>query len=115
MSKRLCGITITCDSHVILLLCVYFPTDPGTQTFDETNLDVVLSDIRGMCESVCPDSVIIGGDINCDFNRNSGFVNKVRHFTVQNDLCIVWDKFPVDFTYIHTDKDSSSTIDHFCV
>ncbi len=36
MSKRICGITIKCKTYLILLLCVYFPTDPTTLQFDDT-------------------------------------------------------------------------------
>ena len=30
-------------------------------------------------------------------------------------LLSVWDKFPIDYTYIHTDLKSTSTLDHFLV
>ena len=36
------------------------------------------------------------------------FVNRIG-------LKSVWDKFPVDFTHVHTDFVSTSTIDHFLV
>ena len=34
---------------------------------------------------------------------------------MKNDLVSVWEKFPADFTYQHTDLTSFSTIDHFYV
>ena len=115
MCKRICGITINCNSHVILLLCVYFPTDTGSHLFDETALDMMLSDISSVCDNVNPHGIIIAGDINCDFNRTTGFVNRVKDYIVQNNLFTLWNNFPVDYTYIHTDKESKSTIDHFIV
>ncbi len=43
------------------------------------------------------------------------FDHKVKDFLVENHLCMMWNKVSVDYTYIHTDKESSSTIDHFPV
>ncbi len=116
MSKRICGATLTTDTGVLLLLCVYFPTDPGTPTLDDdTELSVVLSDIQGVCDYVNASQVIIGGDLNCDFRRGSGFVKNVVEFISERGLSIMWNTFPVDFTYMHTDKTNSSIIDHFLV
>ncbi len=68
-----------------------------------------------MCAHVKPNGILIGGDINCDFNRNSGFVNTVSQYMIDNNLHNVSDVYPIDYTYIHTDKESTSTIDHFLV
>ncbi len=113
MCNRVCGITVKLNSLIVLILCVYFPTDPGTAEYDSSELDVLLSDIHSICDHVNPDGILIGGDINCDFSRNSGFVNDVAGFLASGDLHSVWDHNPIDYTYMHTDKESTSTIDHF--
>jgi len=115
MCKQIYGILINCNSRVILVMCVYFPTDPGTIQFDDTQLDIILSDITSVCESTNPDGLMISGDINCDFTRASGFVDKVKQYMVEKGLCTIWNNYPVDYTYVHTDKESVSTIDHFIV
>ncbi len=63
--------------------------------------------------SVQPTDYIIAGDINCDFRRNTGFVDRLNSYTVDNNLCVFRDKYHVDYTYLHTDQFSTSTIDHF--
>ena len=59
------------------------------------------------------DDCIVGGDFNYDANRTSGFSNSVKSMLARIGLLSVWEKFPVDFTHLHTDSKSTSTIDHF--
>ncbi len=94
---------------------MYFPTDPTTLPFCGTDLDVILSTISSVYENINPEGFIIRGDINCDFSHTTGFVQKLKDFVVENHLCIMWNNLSVDYTYIHTDKESSSTIDLFLV
>ena len=53
--------------------------------------------------------------MNFDKRRNSGFVAAVSEFLEKIGLLSVWDKFPVDFTHMHTDAKSTSILDHFYV
>ena len=39
----------------------------------------------------------------------------MRRFSDSLDLVSVWDRFPVNYTHIHTDYQSTSTLDHFLV
>ena len=39
----------------------------------------------------------------------------MREFLSRLELFSVWDKFPADFTHLHTDGKNTSTIDHFFV
>ena len=50
-----------------------------------------------------------------DTSRNTRFVRILKNYFMKNDLVSVWEKFPADFTYQHTDLTSFSTIDHFYV
>ena len=45
-SKRLQSLMFNFKTCKILLLNMYFPTDPRTSTFDETELELLLSQIR---------------------------------------------------------------------
>ena len=56
---------------------------------------------------------IIGGDFNYDMKRNTGFAATVKDFATRIGVRSVWEKFPVDFTHLHTDMKSTSTLDHF--
>ena len=59
------------------------------------------------------DHVLINGDLNFDPSRQSAFVTKVREWLQRVNLHSVWEKHPVDYTHIHTDFVSTSTLDHF--
>lgn len=59
--------------------------------------------------------IILGGDLNWDMRRNSGFSQCMKDFTCPVGLVSVWEKIKVDYTHIHTDLLSTSTLDHFLV
>ncbi len=63
------------------------------------DLAVILTDISSVCAHVKPDGILIGGDINYDFNRNSGFVNTVSEYMIDNNLHSIWDAYLIDYTY----------------
>ena len=54
-----------------------------------------------------------GWGLYWDKRRNSGFVHAISNFLDHIGLQSVWDKFPIDFTHLHTDSKSSSILDHF--
>jgi len=116
LSKRICSVLLTLHSdYKILLLCAYFPTDPGTVAYDKAELDIVLSDITDVLINVQYDGLIVGGDINSDFTRTTGFVKNVDQYMKNKTLQSLWSRFHVDYTYRHTDGISTSTVDHFMV
>ena len=59
--------------------------------------------------------VLWNGDLNYDESRNTGFVATISRFLDRLGLVFVWDRFAVDYTHIHTDFISTSTLDHFVV
>ena len=61
------------------------------------------------------DDVLWNGDLNYDKTRNSSFVAVVNRFLSRIGLVSVWDHYPVDYTHVHTDYISTSTLDHFVV
>ena len=61
------------------------------------------------------DDILWNGDLNYDKSRNSGFVVTLGRFLERVGLVSVWDHYPVDYTHIHTDFVSTSTLDHFVV
>ena len=113
ISKRVCSVTLTVGAMVVLLMSVYFPTDPGTVAFNDTFLTTVLADLQSVIEHVRPNAVIIGGDTNCDFGRHTGFANRISAFMNDQNIVSAWSKFTVDYTYMHNDGIHTSTIDHF--
>ena len=99
----------------LLWMNTYFPTDPQTQQFDDTELRTVLRDIENIMDTTSFDHVLVCGDLNWHRQRLSGFCAVVEEFVTRIGLVSVWDKFPVSHTHIHTDNASLSTLDHFLV
>ena len=100
------------DYKLIWINC-YFPTDPQTLQYDDQELVAVLDELEHVLDHNAFDDCVIGGDFNYDINRNSGFASVVKDFTNRIGVQSVWEKFPVDFTHLHTDMKSMSTLDHF--
>ena len=61
------------------------------------------------------DDVICSADMNWHKGRNTGFADMVERFVETSGLVSVWDHFDCDFSHIHVDLKSVSTIDHFLV
>ena len=119
-SDRVQGLQIFCNNTYYVLINAYFPVDKRNRNIDE--LISVMQDIKYVIDS-CNDNanVTLLGDLNCDFSRDTHFVNHVKNFCMENNLHSIWSKFQCDFTFTHTrvinDREitSFSVIDHFCV
>ena len=99
----------------LLWVNVYMPCDPRILNFDEAELLVVQQGLQAVLDRGGYDGCICGGDWNFDARRNSGFVKSMSAFFDQVGLLSIWEKFEVDFTYMHTDLKSTSVIDNFFV
>ena len=81
----------------VLVINSYFPCDPRTDNFDETELLTLLADIRNATNKASCPNVFLAGDLNCHFNRNSRFTSIVRDFLVEElGLTIMWEHPDVD-------------------
>ena len=99
----------------ILWLNAYFPTDPRVQNYDDSELLQVLNEIEKVMENCDYDDCCLGGDLKIYVRRDNGFVRAVTRFLDKVGLVSVWEKFPVDFTHVHTDLKSFSILDNFYV
>ena len=89
------------------------PTDPKTIQYNDVELLSVLNEVEKILDENIFDDCILGGNFNFDKRRNTGFVNEVSTFLDKIGLLSVWEKFPIDFTHLHTDLKSSSILDNF--
>ena len=119
-SNRVHGIKLSFQNDSYVFINVYFPVDKRNQNIDD--LICVLQDVKFILDQVTDQcKVVLLGDLNCDFNRDSFFVNHIKEFISENNLQSVWSKFDCDFSYNHTrniqgvDTTCFSVIDHFCV
>ena len=112
-------------SGQFLLINSYFPCDPQTEHFDDTELLALLSDIESVIRSAdCP-NITLAGDLNAHFLRDNTFTRQVKNFLADMSLKIFWENSDnsedhlienVDFTHLFTQDNkapSFSTIDHF--
>ena len=102
----------------LLLLNTYFPCDPQSVNFDETELLSLLADMKRILQQESCELNLIMGDMNCHFDRNNAHTRIVEYFFDELNLKIFWenpDERPdhlvskIDFTHCQI-KD---IIDHF--
>ena len=104
------------SSRKILWLNTYLPTDPQTkEKFDDTELSGVLMEVETILTSVAFTDVVWAGDMNWDIDRNTAFSRVMKEFVARMGLVSIWQEQPVDFTHVHTDNKSVSTLDHFLI
>ena len=119
-SFRLQGTKFSFPSGTLVVINTYFPCDPRTNEFDDSELMNVLAEIQYLIENSNTSSVLLAGDLNCHFNRNTRFTNIVKHFFDEKGLQVFWDtpndriEIP-DYTHLSSSGGSLaiSTIDHF--
>ena len=103
-SSRLCGLLFTQDNVTMLIMNVYMPCDKNNN--DPEYIDV-LNMMSQLCYKYNPNHVVIGGDFNVEFNRNSA---NTRSLFTSIDL----PDADVPYTFINYDScRPTSRIDHF--
>ena len=99
-----------------VIINVYFPVDPRSPNFDDFGLIKCLEDINWYFESFPNHIIIIAGDFNTDFSRNTRFVNIVRDFLMRNNLVTIWANFCVDFTFSSCqNRNGTNILSHSCI
>ena len=67
-------------NYKVIWFNCYFPTDPQTVQYDDGELVEVLNELEYILDNNEFDDCIIGGDLNYDSIRTSGFSRTVRNF-----------------------------------
>ena len=80
------------SSYKFLWINTYLPTDPLTIVFDDRELDIVLMELENLIEKHSNIDWVIGGDLNFEPKRTTGFTSKINYFMEKHDLCSIWDK-----------------------
>ena len=99
----------------LLWIIAYLPNDPMTILYDDRELTEILGEIEDILDSNDFDDCILQGDLNWDMGRTTGFSSSMKQFMEKVGLLSVWEHHPVNYTHMHTDLVSTSTIDHFLV
>ena len=101
----------------ILWINSYMPCDPGPAdaAWDDTDLITCLGQVESLLTSTTYDENVWGKDLNWSMERNTRFARILSSFIARLRLVPVWTHQPVDYTHIHTNYKSTSTLDHFIV
>ena len=115
-SKRIAAILYTRNVYTLLFITAYMSCDTGT--CDITKVDEfseVLNDISLLIQKVNPSDVVIGGDLNTEFNRRSAHPMSLQSFCDNEKLYNAKDHSiaDVDYTYCNYATGVTSIIDHF--
>ena len=100
---------------LFLIISVYLPTDPGTIDYNDQELCETMGAIQNVLDTTNASQVILAGDFNCDFSRQTGHVNDVKTFVENLGFQMSWSRFSVDFTHftIRNGVTFKHTLDHF--
>ena len=113
-NDRIQCIMIELPACKLLLVNVYFPTDTQTVNFNEQDLLGCIASIENILENNVFDQAILCGDFNCDFSRNTRFVETVTEFMNNQSFSDAWSYFPdVEFSYSDPSDQYFSLVDHF--
>ena len=70
----------------LLVVNCYFPCDPQNDRFDDSELIEILSQINTIRESADCSSILLAGDLNCDFGRNNRFIETVQEYCCNTNI-----------------------------
>ena len=111
-SDRLTAIVATIDAVSILLISVYMPWDEQREGDNLEEFIGVLNVIKNICLACDTNYIIIGGDLNCDLNRNDPQTQALKSFIEDEHLYLAINHPMANVSHTH---ESLSTIDHFIV
>jgi hypothetical protein len=87
---RIQAIKFKFPTEELLVFNLYFMVDPQANNFNDNDLLLLLAEIdRILSVSNCR-NILLCGDINCDFSRNSNFVNVISNFIERTGLKVFW-------------------------
>ena len=86
-----------------------------TLDYMDNGLEEILAEIRVVLLNNQFDEVVWTGDMNADFTRNGGHVQRLHNYIDEYNMLKAWDAYPIDFTHEHSINDITyvSAIDHF--
>ena len=112
-SKRVQCMSLDLPGCKLLLINTYFPQDTQNNNFDEQELIGCLVTIENILSANVHDQALVLGDLNCDFSRNTRFVQTVRNHCESLNLASAWQLFPIDYSYSSPCMTHFSIVDHF--
>ena len=114
-NDRIQAILLETGDSNLMIINVYFPPDPKTVCYNlDSELENVLVAVENLVASHQCRNVVMIGDMNTDYNRKNGRVNRFDAFLSNNSFESAWNKLDIDYTH-EFEKEGityTSTIDH---
>ena len=117
-SWRIQPLILTIKDMKLLLINVYFPTDPKNIHGENLELENCLAKISSIISSQKFHHLCLAGDLNFVVGRNSNHVRMINDFMERNNLYSAWDDFNIDFTHCYENehgKTFTNIMDNFFV
>ena len=117
-NSRLQAMKFQFPANSLLVINVYFPCDPRSNNYDDTEIFNILSELNIVIKRGMSNNVLMVGDLNCHFERQSQFTETIKDYFDTLNLKIAWN-MPnqrsdlVNYTYCGAA--SYSIIDRFVV
>ena len=73
----------------------------------------MLSEVEQILDNTEFDDVVWCGDLNWEMSRQTGFSVTMRRFLDRLGLISLWDHHQIDYTQVHTDDRTFTSLDHF--
>ena len=89
-SYRLQAIKFNFPEAELLVINVYLMVDSQLENFDDNGLLQILAELNRIIGLSDCKNILLSGDLNCDFSRNTHFVNIIRDFILEKGLNIFW-------------------------
>ena len=115
LNDRIQAVLLQTNEGKIMIINVYFPSDPKTAAYKtDSELEEVLIAIETLIHNHQCNKVVMVGDMNTDYKRKNGRVERYDKFLTDNSLADAWKQFDVDYTHEFENDGVTyfSTIDH---
>lgn len=117
VSNRLCCLSLSLNSIVMYMFCVYMPCNVNNNTESLHSYIDVLSEISVICDKYNAQHICIGGDMNTDLSRvNCHNTEQLSQFKIREHLHFAIEHPLSNVAYTYQSKshiDIYSIIDHF--
>ena len=115
-SQRICAISVMCHNHKLLLLNGYLPVDNWSKSHVSEDFLYECDIIEQIIDQHLDYQVIIGGDLNVDFNRNNAHDCYFKSLLERHNCTACWNlaQAESDYTFSNEMNNAYSQIDHYC-
>ncbi len=113
--QRLCGVCLTVNNDILLILNAYMPGDTNRQDVHFIEFMEVMSEVDQLIQQLNPSRCIFDGDPNTDLERSSPQTAALKQFISDYNFIACVDLDIDEVPYSCISPNSTSKIDHFIV